>query len=283
MASPSKTLIYPAGKTTVITSFIRFPDGLIVNGNGCTIKRGNIGSHAGQMISLGSGGSGAEVYGLIYDGNSFGVHAAGDGIMVNDNSYFHDNEVKNVREYSVLTYGAENVRISNNRIHDGLQYGICTGGGSGSGNDGRSYNIIVTGNTIYNMMEVGIKIRGTTGATIRGNTITMGDSPQSGGDTQSHHTTVRGISLYSWDGTNDNILIDGNTVAGPYEGYDGDAISSDPPSNTNIRITNNRLSKCSIGMDILFTGGTITGNTISDCSTCISGGSGNTMSGNTCT
>jgi parallel beta-helix repeat protein len=279
-ASSSKTLIYPAGKTTVITGFIRFPDGLIVNGNGCTIKRGNIGSHAGQMISLGSGGSGAEVYGLIYDGNSFGVHSAGDGIMLNDNSYFHHNEVKNVREYSVVVYGSDNVRISNNIIHDGLQYGICTGGGD---EGGRSHNIVVTGNTIYNMMEVGIKIRGTTGATITGNTITMGDSPQSGGDTSSHHTTVRGISLYSFDHTNDNILIQDNTVSGPYEGYDGDAISSDDSRNTNIRIINNRLSKCSIGIDVRFTGGTITGNTMSDCSTCISGGSGNTMSGNTCT
>jgi parallel beta-helix repeat protein len=94
---------------------------------------------------------------------------------------------------------------------------------------------------------------------------------------------VRGISLYSYDHTNDNILIQDNTVTGPYEGYDGDAISSDPPSNTNIRIINNRISKCSIGIDVRFTGGTITGNTISDCSTCIYGGSGNTVSGNTCT
>jgi parallel beta-helix repeat protein len=110
----------------------------------------------------------------------------------------------------------------------------------------------------------------------------MGDSPQDGGDTESHHTTVRGISLYSEDCTNDNILIQDNIVSGPYEGYDGDAISSDSPPNTNIRILNNKVSKCSIGIDIHFTGGTITGNTISDCSTCISGASGNTVYNNIC-
>jgi parallel beta-helix repeat protein len=278
-AHPSKTLVYPAGKTTNVYQQIRFASGLTVIGQGCTIKRiYNPNLIHVWFLALGaaSGSTGVDFSGFIIDGNAFGVSHGGNGVQCNSNAYFHDNEVKNVREYSVDTYGSSNVVISNNTVHDGLQYGIIPD---------YATNITVTNNTIYNMMEVGIKIKGTDGAVITGNNVLMADSPNNGGDTPSHHTTVRGISLYSDDGSNNNILIQNNIVNGAFQGYDGDAISSDSanPVNTNVRILNNTVSKCAIGIDVHFSGGIVQNNTITNVTTCISkGGSGNTYGGNTC-
>ena len=275
-------VVFPTnGVVGLKSSSIRFLDGITYIGNGCALKRlDRVDSDVFLRFGAASSGSGLEAYGLVIDCNTMDIHSGGDGVYLNDNVNFHNNEVKNCREYSVSCYGSDNVTISSNTIHDGLQYGVCTGGGDESG---RSHNITVTNNTIYNMMEVGIKVRGTTGATITGNTVTMGDSPNSGGDTPSHHTTVRGISLYSFDNSNDDILIQNNTVSGQYKGYDGDAISSDDQYNTNIRILSNIVAKCNIGIDIHFNNGTITGNTISQCTTCLyNGGSGNTVNNNPC-
>jgi parallel beta-helix repeat protein len=91
---------------------------------------------------------------------------------------------------------------------------------------------------------------------------------------------ARGISLYSFDLPNDDILIDSNTITGSFKGGNMDGISSDNSQNTRIRITNNIVSKCDVGIDLHFTGGTITGNKISECSSSITGTSGNTVTGN---
>ena len=90
----------------------------------------------------------------------------------------------------------------------------------------------------------------------------------------------RGISLYSYDLKNDDILIDNNRITGSGKGGNMDGISSDDSQNTRIRITNNVVSKCSVGIDLQFTGGIITGNKISECSSYISGTSGNTVTNN---
>ena len=258
-----RTIIFPKNKVIVISEMIRFYDKMTVIGNGATIKRkSGMGSHAGQMISVNPG---CYVTGLIYDGNSEYVQAAGDGIFLNSNVVFDNNEVKNVREYSVVVYGGSNIQITNNRIHDGYQYGIATGGGVG----GESHNITVTGNTIYNCQQVGIKIRGTHGAVIKNNKITMDEFDQ----------FARGISLYSFDLPNDDILIDGNTITGSFEGGNMDGISSDNSQNTKIRITNNIVSKCDVGIDVHFSRGVITGNTISECARGLTNsGTGNTIS-----
>jgi parallel beta-helix repeat protein len=276
-SSSTKTVVFPPGKVITITGLVVFHEGLTIMGNCSTLKREAGSSIQGSMVSLKDG---AHCSGLIVDGNcwastgvedcwtSSNVTLSDNGVRVFSNATFTNNEVKNVRAYSVAVYAGTHCTITNNTIHDSCQYGIATGGGTG----GDSYNTVCTGNTIYNCQQVGIKIRGTYGGTITGNHITMLEHSQFG----------RGISLYSLDGANDNILIDNNTIVGSSKGGNMDGISSDDANNSNIRITNNTISKCSVGIDLKFTEGTITGNTISECSTCISGESGNTVSNNTC-
>jgi parallel beta-helix repeat protein len=265
-----RTVVFPQNKVITITSMVRIWGGTTVVGNGSTLKRKAYASmYPGSMLSVWDG---ARVSGLIIDGNywtdDYGNPEtySDNGVILGDNVVFDNNEVKNVRAYSVQVYGDSNVVITNNKIHDSYQYGITTGGGVG----GESHNITVTGNTIYNCQQVGIKIRGTHGAVIRNNKITMAENSQFG----------RGISLYSYDLPNDDILIDGNTITGSFKGGNMDGISSDNSQNTKIRITNNIVSKCDIGIDLHFTGGTITGNKISECSTSIAGATGNIVTNN---
>ena len=209
--------------------------------------------------------------GLIIDGSHWDPTSpygySDNGVRLGSGVTFTGNEVKNVKSFSVGVYGDSNIQITNNKIHDSLQYGIATGGGVG----GESYTISVTGNTIYNCQQVGIKISGTHGAVIRNNTITMAEYSQFG----------RGISLYSYDLKNDDILIDNNRITGSGKGGNMDGISSDDSQNTRIRITNNVVSKCNVGIDLHFTGGIITGNKIYlSVSSYISGTSGNTVTNN---
>ncbi|MDD1698850.1 MAG: right-handed parallel beta-helix repeat-containing protein, partial [Methanoregula sp.] len=265
-----RTVVFPQNKIIAITSMVRIWGGLTVIGNGATIKRKDYSAiYPGSMVSVWDG---SRVSGLIIDGNYWAddygnpENYADNGVILGSNVVFDKNEVKNVRAYSIEVYGDSNVVITNNKIHDSYQYGIDTGGGVG----GESYNITVTGNTIYNCQQVGIKIRGTHGAVIRNNTITMPENSQ----------FARGISLYSFDLPNDDILIDSNTITGSFKGGNMDGISSDDSQNTRIRITNNIVSKCDVGIDLHFTGGTVTGNKISECSTSIAGASGNIVANN---
>ena len=225
-----KTVVFPKGKIIGLKSnSIRFPDGITYNGNGCTLKRlDKVDSDVFLKFGAASGGSGLEAYGFIIDCNTMLVWSGGDGVILNSNVYFHDNEVKNAREYTISCYGSKNVRIVNNIVHDNYQYGICTGGGDAGG---VTHNIQVIGNTVYNNGEVGIKIRGTHDSVISGNKVTMAVFAGSHADTQ------RGIALYSFDYPNDNIQIINNRISG-----DGDAISQDDNRNTNIKISGNIIS-----------------------------------------
>ena len=225
-----KTVVFPKSKIIGLKSnSIRFPDGITYNGNGCTLKRlDKVDSDVFLKFGAASGGSGLEAYGFIIDCNTMLVWSGGDGVILNSNVYFHDNEVKNAREYTISCYGSKNVRIVNNIVHDNYQYGICTGGGDAGG---VTHNIQVIGNTVYNNGEVGIKIRGTHDSVISGNKVTMAVFAGSHTDTQ------RGIALYSFDYPNDNIQIINNRISG-----EGDAISQDDNRNTNIKISGNIIS-----------------------------------------
>jgi len=254
------------------SSSIRFLDGIIYNGNGCTLKRLNrVDSDVFLRFGAASGGSGLEAFGFIIDCNSADIWSAGDGIYLNNNVYFHDNEVKNAREYSISSYGVRNVRIVNNIVHDGRQYGIATGGGDSGG---VTHNMQVTGNTIYNMQEVGIKIRGTHDSVISNNKVTL---PEIAGQDS------EGITLYSLDYGNANVEISGNTVIGNLGrgSGTGTCIESQSSANTGIKILNNRVSMCDTGIHILYSNALISGNTLSGCTQFIvNSGSGNTLANN---
>ena len=264
-----KTVVaFPAGKTIGLKAgTIRFPDGITYIGNGCTLKRLDTAGGHPVFIKMGasSGGSGLDVSGLIFNLNSFNIYSGGDGIMLNDNVYFHNNEVKNGREYSVEVYGSDNVRIENNKVHDSYQYGIVTGGGDAGGT---SSGVKVKNNYVFGCMEVGIKIRGTNNAVISGNTVDTSLSVN-GGD---HESTIAGIRLYSDDYSNSNIAITGNTVYGSSSGWHADGISSDTGySNTGITITGNTVHGVATGMNLPNLSGTVvvTGNTITNSGTYI--------------
>ena len=268
-----KYVTFPRNKVIGLqSSSIRFPDGITYNGNGCTLKRLNrVDSDVFLRFGAASGGSGLEAFGFVIDCNSRDIYSGGDGVYLNSNVYFHNNEVKNCREYSVSSYGAKNVRITNNVIHDGLQYGIATGGGDVNG---VTHNIVVTGNTIYNMEEVGIKIRGTHDSVISNNKVTLPEI--AGRDSE-------GITLYSLDYGNANVEISGNTVVGNLGrgSGTGTCIESQSSANTGIKILNNHISSCDTGIHILYNNAVISGNTLSGCTQFIvNSGSGNTLSNN---
>jgi len=257
------TISFPAGKTIYVGGSLDGSDAVIIYagqtviGNGCTLKLiNNAGLSGGEKMLSVRGGT---CRGLKLDGNR-ATNPSATGIGLRDNSVFDGNEVYEWNMYVISTYNARNIIISNNIIHDFRQYGIATGGG-----DVDSYDITVTGNRLYNVGDVGIKIRGTVRATISDNII---DVPKVIG------TSCRGISLYSLDRRNTDIVINNNIIRGNIGRGSGwcAGISSDPVTNKNIKITNNHVSNCAIGLELPGLGGTVvvTGNHVSDCSSCMS-------------
>jgi parallel beta-helix repeat protein len=263
-----RTVVFPKDAIILTTSKITIHEGLNIVGNGCTIKlKENSGyPRDNQIMNLMDN---ARCSGLKLDGQWY-TNPGVDGIRLFSGSVFDGNEVFNVGAYSVHTYNADNVTITNNSVHDGAQYGIATGGGDP---DGISRNIVVSGNSIYNMQEVGIKIRGTEGSLISNNTVTVPSIPG---------LYVRGISLYSLDYGNANIRILNNTVMGEWGVGSGGGIVSDDARNTGIAIIGNRVGGLDVGIGLNFNNGTVTGNEVSDCRTAciVDNGNDNTVENN---
>ena len=269
-----KTVIFPAGKV-ITTGSLRIPKGLTLIGNGCTLRlKANAHTDTSPWTWI-YVQDGCRVSGFKFDGNRFNGNGMNtNGLMLQGNNIFDSNEVFNCNSYAVFVYGSypTNIRITNNYIHDVKQYGIDTGGSDGPSSWG--YNVVVTGNTIANCGEVGIKIRGTKDSTISNNNIKVG-ARNPGGDEPS------GIRLYSWDETNTNVKIANNIVTGIDQNPSA-CIDSDDSDNHGISITGNKVSHCNDGIEIQFNNGIITGNTISNCVKDLTNyGSGNTISGNT--
>jgi parallel beta-helix repeat protein len=269
-----KTVIFPAGKV-ITTGSLRIPKGLTLIGNGCTLRlKANAHTDTSPWTWI-YVQDGCRVSGFKFDGNRFNGNGMNtNGLMLQGNNIFDSNEVFNCNSYAVFVYGSypTNIRITNNYIHDVKQYGIDTGGSDGPSSWG--YNVVVTGNTITNCGEVGIKIRGTKDSTISNNNIKVG-ARNPGGDEPS------GIRLYSWDETNTNVKITNNIVTGIDQNPSA-CIDSDDSDNHGISITGNKVSHCYDGIEIQFNNGIITGNTISNCvKDLMNYGSGNTISANT--
>jgi parallel beta-helix repeat protein len=279
--SQGKTLVFPANQVIAINGVLDFKS-LTVIGQGCRLflmagHDGGSGGGGWQWMKLGVGG---KMSGMIIDGNRAnqgdGIFGNVHGIRLMGNNVFEYNTVKRVTSYGVVLYAGSpptNVYIRNNVFDDIGQYGVTTGCTDGDYCYG--HNVVVTDNTFRECHEVGVKLRGTVGATIARNTITVG-TRLPGRDTPS------GIRLYSWDDPNWDIVIQDNTITG----LDGDGttcIDSDDSQNYRITITGNTISHCDTGIELQFTGGTITNNKISNCNSCITGSSGNTVTGNTCT
>jgi parallel beta-helix repeat protein len=270
------TVIFPAGKVITIGS-LRIPEGLTLIGNGCTLKLKANSHTEGQPWTWIYVQEGVRVTGFKFDGNRFNGNGINtNGLMLQGNNVFDNNEVFNVNSYAVFVYGnyPKDIRITNNYIHTIKQYGIDTGGSDGPYSWG--YNVTVSGNTIADCGEVGIKIRGTKDSVISNNKVTVG-ARNPGGDEPS------GIRLYSWDEPNTNVVIANNIVTGIDQNPSA-CINSDDADNYKISITGNKVSHCYDGIDVQFNNGIITGNTIADCVKSITnGGSSNTVSNNSIT
>jgi parallel beta-helix repeat protein len=265
------TVIFPGSKVIIVSQKIIFPAGLNIIGNNSTIKLNDNNELSDVFVSIREN---VHCTGLIFDGN-WQNGSSDNGVRLFSGTVFDGNEVKNVRAYSVYIYDASNVLITNNTIRDSRQYGICTGGSDGPGSWG--YNITVSGNTLSNCNQVGIKIRGTSGAIITNNTIHIPSVTTDSGES----TLSRGISLYSFDEPNVHIVISDNYLAGVVGSGDTAGISSDDDNNTDIIINDNYLTTCDEGIVIMFNNGIITGNTISHCGqSIVNEGSGNIVMNN---
>jgi parallel beta-helix repeat protein len=257
---------FPNGKIIGISEPIYIPSDIEIIGNGCTIKLLDD-SNIGHWVWTIDTGSNVYIHNLKIDGNKdnqpystdpnyYFPRAPNDGIAIRDNGVFDNNEVFNFGGYSVESLGY-NVVIKNNIIHDGWQYGITTAGSTN--------NAIVTGNTIYRMGQVGIKITSTSNSLFDGNIITIPgkydlfDIPSIGSPSPT------GIRLYSFDGSNDHIAINKNIITGVNGNNNEIGIESDNSENTYITITNNQIKNSRIGINVNFDNGVITGNSISGC------------------
>jgi hypothetical protein len=288
-----KVVSFPAGKTIGVSDTITFPGNMEYNGNGCTLYLLDDSYIIAESYYTFNYYTGDNVYihHLIFDGNMnrqyrptppsgyyFPLRPNG-GIVMYNNARFEYNEVRNYGGYMVEISHGDNAIISHNLIHDGWQYGICT---AGTDSD-YSNNAVVTDNVIYRMGQVGIKIQHTSNSLFEGNTITIPGRYDLFSVPSIGSPEPTGIRLYSFDGPNNHVTITGNTITGS-GGNNEIAIQSDDSSNTYITITNNQIRNAYTGINIKFNNGVITGNTISYVGTCIANsGSGNTVSGNTCT
>jgi hypothetical protein len=243
-------VLFPPGMTIMNSERLIFPAGITVYGNGSTIKRIN-GTGVRDYQT-------ANVYGKVthlkFAGTDEGwleaSHDGACGVYMFSGSEIEGCEIYHFCAYSLAVFaapGQHDIKITNNTVHDSLQYGITTGPGDPPvGND----NISVTGNTVYNCHEVGIKIRGVNSATISNNDVTLAKDAD-----------ARGIALYSDDGDNYNVVIDHNKITGLGTGT---GIESDTGGiNRNITITNNTLAGCATSLLLPNISGTktISGNT----------------------
>jgi parallel beta-helix repeat protein len=178
--------------------------------------------------------------------------------------------VFNVGAYSVTAYQQSNIIVKHNIIHDTRQYGVALK------SDGTlCNNVQIIDNTFYNCYQVAVKLAGASNSLISGNTITIPEKMPGNEDPE-------GITLYSLDYRNTGMTITNNKITG--HGGSSNGIGSQSSANAVTKITNNQISNVGIGIQALFSNGIITGNTISGSGKCIANsGSGNTVSGNTCT
>jgi PKD repeat protein len=263
---------FPAGKTIGTRSTVTAPANIELIGNGCTLKLVNSASVPFDE-PIWKLGAFSYVHNLVFDGNKGGQSHTTNGLRLAPNIRLENNEIMNIGAYTVYTYRDDNVVISNNLIHDINQYGIGLSGEGFPTVTDYCNNATITNNIIYNCGQVGIKIRQTSNSLVSGNLITV--------PTSKYDDAPAGIRLYTFDGANHHITITNNQIYAPGDG--AIAISSDDSANTYITITNNQITEANVGIKIKFNNAIITGNTITYRSTCISnGGSGNTISGNSC-
>ncbi len=246
------TVVFPANKTIVVGEPIVVHENLIVNGNGCTIKLADNHPNMPNFVKLQEN---TQTRQLKIDGNKNNGNKGSNGVRLYSNTLFENNEVFNVSAYSIFPYAADNIKIINNTVHDSDQYGIATSGDEAS-NDYAS-DITISGNTIYDCKEVGIKLRWCTNTVVNQNTIRV---PGASGDSAS------GIRLYSFDGPNSFVSITNNTITGYGTGGYAVGIESDNQNNANINIAGNTISTVYRGISISFPGATVAQNNISDCS-----------------
>jgi PKD repeat protein len=276
------------GKTIGISDPIYIPANMEIIGNECTIKLLAM-SGIGHWVWTIDTGPGVYIHNLKINGNKDNQQASSDpgyyfpkapndGIALRDGARFENNEVYNFGGYMVESVKGDNVVIKNNILHDGWQYAICTAGLDSD----YSNNLVVSNNKIYRMGQVGIKIQHTSNSRFEGNTITMPARYDLFSVPSIGSPEPTGIRLYSYDGPNNHLTITGNTIIGT-GGNNEIAIESDTSANNYITITNNQIRNAYKGINVKFNNGIITGNTIDYVSTCIAnGGSGNTISGNSC-
>ncbi len=243
------TVAFPSGKTILIGSPVTVHKGLIVEGNGCTLKLADNHPNLNCFVYLKEY---TQTRQLRVDGNKDNGNTRSQGVRLYSNAIFEDNEVFNVSSYSVFTYKGDNIKIINNIIHDSDQYGIATNGDTGD----LSTDITISGNKIYNCKEVGIKIRWCSNSQVTQNTITIPDIPEGSAD---------GICLYSFDGPNSHVDITNNTIKG--EGTSGYnlGINSDNEDNEYINISKNKIDDVYRGISINFPGANVTENVINNC------------------
>jgi parallel beta-helix repeat protein len=279
-ANGKKQIIFPAGKTIGINQLIITGTNQELVGNGCTIRlvdNSAVQASYGDFFRILDG---CYVHHLKFDGNilgqshyreyPFGYPWTTNGVRLMSGVLFEYNEVFNVGAYSLTVYQQHNIVIRNNTFHDTPQYGLALK------SDGvLCDNVQIIDNTFYNCYQVAIKLAGGKNCLISGNKITI-PSPMKG-----NVDTPEGITLYSLDEHNENMIITNNIIIG--NGGNSWGIGSQTSNNPGSKITNNVISRTSTGIYALFNNGIITGNKISGSKQCIvNRGSGNTVNNNIC-
>ncbi len=193
--------------------------------------------------------------------------------------------IKNVIQYGLLAYGAQNFQFLHNTIIK-AQYGIATGGSSSSW----SGSGLIAYNTIKDCRDVCVKLRWSKDVTVVGNDIdtaylTWGTSSANNGlfgtsiSTNSPISGCVGISFYEADGPVVNNVVKDNIIYDSKQNYKTCGIEVDPDisgsstSSSGQVIINNQIKATYYGILARSTGGirigisqdgSVHGNTISN-------------------
>jgi len=270
--SPCK-IIFPKDKIIVFNNTLSLGSNIEISGNGSTLKLQDGWDNAsGVALFLGDYGY---IHDLRLDGNIDNVPSHPNEIYLNDWVRFENNELFNVSAYAVTSYNSDNWVFQNNCIRNGNQYAIAM---QGSFPSDTTNNVTVHNNTLVNIKEIGVKIRGCTNSTVSNNTIILSDGSGSSA-----------IGIAYTDGISHNVIVTNNTISGDFTNTTPagttTGIYSDYHEHTGITITNNIINSTYRGI-YLIKGDAFVGNNIisnSRLSGLESVGNGSTFYGNTLT
>jgi parallel beta-helix repeat protein len=221
-----------------------------------------------ELFMIYNGGSYDTLDNLIFDAN-FNTLISPVVLIGGSYNVVENCELRNAIQYGIQSWKADHFKFINNKIGK-AQYGLCTGGDAA----GFSTNGLISGNTITDAQDCGVKIKWAKNCQINNNTIDVGYVTWTKNASGSTTEGGRGIDFYTDDGPDYNCSATGNTITDSKqnrvtEGFivDSDKRLADPsqPASYGLSINDNYISGCYYGIlikkasEVTYSGNTFSG------------------------